>query len=241
MLAESSYRAHRAVSASDVRTMAIDYEAWSFERRLKLEGRLPPWMRKEPTDAMLFGTAVHLALLEPDQYVKKAVIMPYVESFALKAGKDIKKEAEAVADSIEGGFVLRAEHAWAIEQIQNNFEPHRAVLGIDENAIVETPVFGIWEGHTIKGCPDALTIESDVDLKTTRDIANVRQTMADARYPIQLAHYNFLAPRERQIFAFIENQAPFRVEIVELDREQIELAAIAWRFWLRQAASDNLL
>lgn len=233
-----NYRCHPAISGTDARLMVKDYEAWAFQRRLKLNNEIPAWLVDEPSEAMQFGTAVHMALLEPEEYAKRVVIMPYVESFAVKAGREIKLGALESAMAIEGGFVLRQEHAWAIEQIARNFEPVKAEF--DGPWFTEVQTFGAYEGHAVKGTIDAFNKWWLIDLKTTRDVTRLRETIASERYNIQLAHYLHLMPAASAAFIFIENAAPFRVSVIRLNEEEIDMATTAWRMAMDRAIDDGL-
>lgn len=218
--------------------MVKDFDAWAFERKMKLDGTLPVWLKDEPSEAMQFGTAVHMALLEPKEFERRAVIMPYVESFALKAGKDIKTKAVDHAEAI-GGFVLRQEHAWAISQIRNNWQEMT-----QQNASVFS---GDWQTekqiitNDLKGTIDLLTPDWLIDLKTAREIHKARDVMVWERYHVQLAHYQRLEHRERCGFVFIENQAPFRCEFIEVSKELMELGEGARAIAMRKAEEKGLL
>lgn len=231
----NNYRASLALGGSDARLIAKDFEAWMFKRRLIEAGELPPWMRDEPSEAQSFGTAVHMAILEPARFEREAVIMPYVESFVRKEGKDVKERAQAEAKE-RGGFVLRHEHNWAIDHIRASF---RKAIEHDPSQVgeVEKTVFGTLDGVACKGMVDWLLDGIVYDVKTTRDITRTGYTYADERYGVQLAHYARLAGAHRAAIIWVENQAPFRVQIQMLDAEdfgrQITAHRMAMETYLR--------
>lgn len=228
------YRASLAVGGSDLRLAAKDFEAWSFKRRLRLAQATPPWLEDEPTAAMEFGTAVHMAILEPERYREKAICMPYVESFAVKAGKDIKAQAIKQAEA-KNGFILRAEHAWAIERIIENFEPFRSLFPgqwSTEQSLVK---------GSLKGTADLLTDDYLVDLKTTRDILKIEQIVIWEKYGIQLAHYLHLFPRPKSAVVFIENEAPYRVRVLEQDGHETIKNDNEWKDLIGRMVNEGLL
>lgn len=221
----NDYRSSLALGGTDARLIAKDFDAWLFKRRLVEAGELPPWMRDEPSEAQNFGTAVHMAILEPERFERECVAMPYVESFVRKEGKDVKERA--LADAKErGGFVLRHEQAWALGHIRANF---RAAIEHDPSKVgeVEKVVFGSLDGVACKGAIDWLLDGTVYDLKTTRDITRVSYTFADERYGVQLAHYARLAGAHRAGIIWVENQAPFRVRLQLLDPEEFGLQITA--------------
>lgn len=223
----TSYRASLALGGSDARLIAKDFAAWWFRRQLIERGELPPWMRDEPSEAQNFGTAVHMALLEPERFERECVVMPYVESFVRKEGKDVKERALAEAKE-RGGFVLRHEQAWALQHIRKNFS-----FAITANPAtqgeVEKVVFGELDGVQCKGMIDWLLDGAVYDVKTTRDIMRTGYTFADERYGVQLAHYARLAGADRANIIWIENQAPFRVELQMLNADDFDRQLIAHR------------
>ncbi len=233
-----NYRAHPAISGTDARLIVKDYEAWAFERRLKLTNELPVWMERDPTEAMLFGTAVHMAVLEPEEYARKAVVMPYVESFAHKAGRDIKMAYLERTMALEGGFLLKQEAAWAIEQIVKNFAPVRKEF--PGNWECEVEKISTHKSVGIKGIIDAATPDYLIDVKTTRDITRIHETVASERYNIQLAHYQQLMPRENTAIIFIESVLPFRVTTMKLDAELMQISNNAWQIAMDKAIEDGL-
>lgn len=228
-----SYRAKRAISGTDTSRAVKDFEAWAFERRMKNEGTTPPWLGDDSA-AMAFGTLVHCALLEPQKFEAKAVIMPYVENFALKAGRDIKAEALALAE-LKNGFIVKQQDAWAIGIMRRNFAA----------AVAEFP--GQWRTEVtlykddLKGMVDAITPDFCIDLKTTRDIARTDATIHFERYGIQLYHYAHLAERERTAFIFVENIPPFRVKVEHVSDEQFQANGEAWRMVVEKIREQDLV
>jgi hypothetical protein len=69
---------------------------------------------REASDSMSFGTAVHMALLEPDRFVRECVAAPKVDR-RTKAGKEIY---ESFASENVGRLVLSADQFGAVRTIQ---------------------------------------------------------------------------------------------------------------------------
>jgi len=233
----SDYRKSFAISGTDASRASKDFEAWAFERKLKLDGDIPPWLQDEPTSAMNFGTAVHMAILEPQVYAEKAIVMPYVESFALKAGKTIKEEHEAKAREI-GGILLKCEEGWAIEKIRKSWASYcQSVFPLGSTVTVEQELYGVHQGVQLKGRLDALCNGTLIDLKTTRDIHKAEQLVVWERYNVQLAHYAHLAGVFQLKIVFVENIMPYRIKVVDVD---YDLARKAWELTIEQIKDANL-
>jgi hypothetical protein len=213
----SDYRQSLALGGTDIRGMVTDYEAWLFERKLKEAGGLPPWLQKDPSPAAAFGTAVHLALLEPDRYDTLAVVMPYCSNFTLKAGRDIKAEAEAQLATPDH-FIMRHEHHWAISQIRKNFffALVEAQLPMPMPSDVELERWAVRGGIECKGKLDWLTRGTVIDLKTVSDIHRIQSIKYENAYHAQLAHYAAFEDHDKTAIIWIESAAPYRVVVEPL-------------------------
>jgi PDDEXK-like domain of unknown function (DUF3799) len=220
-MSDTAYHQSRAISGTDMRLASKDFEAWAFERRLKLDGEMLPWLQAdEPSKAMNFGTAVHMAILEPDRYEALKVVMPYVENFALKAGKAIREEHEAKAQE-KDGILLRCEEAWAIEKILVNWrQVVDSVFPLGSTFQVEHRVFRDLEGVPCRGTLDGLCQGTVIDLKTTRDIHKAQDTIHWERYSVQVAHYAHLVGCFSLKIVFIENTMPYRVRAYLVDYDK---------------------
>jgi hypothetical protein len=216
----SDYRASLALGGTDIRGMVVDYEAWLFERKLKEAGDVPPWFDKEPSPAAAFGTAVHLALLEPDRYDTLAVVMPYCANFTLKAGRDIKAEAEAQLATPDH-FIMRQEHAWAIKQIRKNFffALVEASLPMPIPSDVELERWAVRGGIECKGRLDWLTRGIVIDLKTVSDIHRIQNIKYENAYHAQLAHYAAFDNHDKTAIVWVESAAPYRVVVEYLSND----------------------
>jgi hypothetical protein len=216
----SDYRASLALGGTDIRGMVTDYEAWLFERKLKEAGGLPPWLQKDPSPAAAFGTAVHLALLEPEQYDKLAVVMDYCDNFTLKAGREIKEKAQALCVTPDH-FTMRHEHHWAISQIRKNFffAVTEAQLPMPQAGDVELERWAVRGGIECKGKLDWLTRGTVIDLKTVSDIHRIQSIKYENAYHAQLAHYAAFEDHDKTAIIWIESVAPYRVVVEQLGED----------------------
>lgn len=217
----TDYRSNPALGGSDIRAMVQDYEAWLFERNLRLKGEWPEFMDKGPSPAAEFGTLVHQALLEPLEY-RKNIILTEPVSFATKAGKALKAEAEE-----RGVSIVKQEQSWAIEHIQNNFI--KEVSEEPQPDQVEIEKYAQAYGIDCKGKLDWLTSDTLFDLKTIGQFHKRHDVLYANAYHAQLAHYAALCeetPSQVGII-WIESVAPFRVEIQLLQQEEWDFGSQA--------------
>lgn len=210
---ETEYHAHPAISKSKLDAIARSpLHYWS---RYLAPERIEP----EPTPAMLFGTAVHVAVLEPERFEQEYTQAPTV-SRTTKAGKDAWAEAAA------GGKILLKQDEWqAVEGIRRSIEDHpaaSAVLHSDGQA--ELSLFSVdpTTGLETKCRIDYLTKSGWlVDLKTTQDasIAGFRRSIANFRYHVQAGHYSTVAENaigcrmSGFLFVAVEKTPPYAIQV----------------------------
>lgn len=237
-----NYRENPALGGTDIRAMVSDYEAWLFERKLKLAGELPPWLERKSSPAAEFGTLVHMAILEPWLYDANAVVMPYFPNHTIKIAKDAKRKAEEEAKSRGDGFVVRHEHAWAIEQIRANING----LPKPEPGATEIELYAEHYGVKCKGKIDWLAeVKGElylIDVKTISDFHKRGDVLFRNHYHCQLAHYsNLLEYRRpwREAILWVESVPPYRTEFQEVESSVMELARTAWCTALQRYANEG--
>jgi exodeoxyribonuclease VIII len=195
-----------------------------------LEGQVNP---RESTPAMIMGSAIHQAILEPDDFPLKFTVLSDGDgrSAAIKAEK---ARAEA------GGLIcLTYDQGQAIEGIQAAFKAHATAPSIVEEGQPEVSIF--WEdpdtGLLLKCRPDWLRSDGDVmDLKTTTDARwrSFEKTIYDFRYHVQAAmiedglRANGL-PFENFLLVALEKEAPFCLSVYRLTQEAIALGRKAYK------------
>lgn len=234
---EQEYRAHDGIGGSDARAMAMDFDKWAFEREMQRQGL--PWAERKDTAATAFGTAMHMACLEPEKFESNVVEMEYCPNFTLKAGRAIKDEAKEKAAQKPEGFVLKAEEAWAIRKIQANFQ---SLFGVPDASSVEQKYFGEHKGLKLKGMVDWLSSAGVVlDLKSTRDYFKNEKNLLAECYHVQLYHYALLAGKKEAGIIWIEKAPPFRVEVRVLTDEEFERAKRSWHAAMEKAGAIDVV
>jgi exodeoxyribonuclease VIII len=211
-LSNEDYHRHPAISRSAIASIQRSpRHFWAHQY-----GGLP---RSGPTPAMLFGTAVHMAVLEPELFLQT-----YVE--APKLSKLSKAYKEAVAEIEAAGQI--ALPAAEIEQITG------MVAAIREHETASKALYGpgISEATYITNDPTtdlAIKCRADrvtnsgwlVDLKTTTDASEnaFTKTCVNFGYHVQAAYYMHTVEAATGIrpkgflFVAVEKAPPYGVQV----------------------------
>ena len=175
--------------------------------------------KREPTSAMNFGSLVHSVVFSQDNYA----ILPECDR-RTKEGKLIYDSFLAESEGKEI-FTSLKDYEQAVN-IKNAVFAHPKAAILLEQGQAELPVFGKIEGLDAKCKVDFLNTKYNVcvDLKTTTNSApdEFSKSVYNYRYHVQAAFYMDLTKAERFIFIAVEKEAPFNVELYELDAETIE-------------------
>lgn len=178
---------------------------------------------KPSTAAMKLGTAVHCAILEPDQFSARYMLRPEHINARTNAGKE---ELRALESS---GIEILADEDYA--QITNMA---RAFLGHPVSAMLfaleyrtEQTIFGEINGVTCKCRPDFMADGVMMDVKSTRDasIAGFGRQAWNLGYHIQEAFYRRVANHDgRFLFGAVESDRPHLVQYHESSESLIDYA-----------------
>jgi len=183
----------------------------------------------EPTAAMLFGTAFHAALLEPDVFDRD-----YVEAveFGDCRNPENKARRNAWREATAGKTVVTASDAATIEAMCASVSSHPLASKLLSGGVAETSL--VWEdadtGLLCKARPDYYVAERKliVDVKTAADasLAGFRKSVGNFRYHVQDALYRMGAAGcgldvEHFIFVVVEKTAPYAIGVYRLDDDSI--------------------
>ena len=120
-------------------------------------------MRQKPeTEAMILGTAAHCAILEPDAFDARYLVIPKV-SRATKEGKALWAEAE-----LDGRIILNEEQYGLVKGMRDAVLAHSIASRLLAGER-EAPVFWEIDGQPCKGLFDVWNLVDNliVDIKTT--------------------------------------------------------------------------
>jgi len=188
--------------------------------------------------ALLIGSAVHMATLEPHRFADEFAVLPQLDR-RTKEGKALFEQF--TADN-EGKSILTQEQMQLVENIAAAVHNHptasRLILPADGAA--EVPL--LWtDADTQAPCkcrPDFVNTRLGVlvDLKTTDDASaeGFARSVYKYRYHVQAAMYSdaFHAIHGSHtdfIFIAVEKTAPFAVAIYVLDDAAVNLGRITYK------------
>lgn len=186
---------------------------------------------REETPAMVFGTILHRALLEPDTYQGAFHVRPEGMKFNTKSG--IEWQAEHTDKPILG-----SDQSDAIAAMVSSVHTHPFAKRLLAGAQPEQSIFvEDGEGTMRKSRLDALTKGNVIpDIKTTESasLENFERSISRYRLHVQAAYYLDncnLAGIDKQSFFFIcvEKTPPYAVRCLQLMAEVIEYGRILYR------------
>lgn len=175
--------------------------------------------KQAPTSAMNFGSLVHSVVFDQDNYA----VLPECDR-RTKEGKLIYDSFLANNEDKEI-FATAKDYEQAIN-IRNAILEHPKAEILLNDGHAETVFFGRLSDMPAKCKVDFINTKYNVcvDLKTTNSSEphEFAKSVYNYRYHVQAAFYLDLTKAERFIFIAVEKEAPFNVEIYELDSDAIE-------------------
>lgn len=210
LMTAADYHASRSLSKSgldQLRKSPAHFKAWQ-------DGSASI----ETTPAMEFGTAAHMAVLEPELFIQK--YKPFNGDKRTKEGKAIW---QTILDA--GHTPLGAETWDAINYLASAVHAHPSAASLINDIEPETSWFDNWNGVEVKARLDGIADDYIIDLKTTQDAspAAFAKSVAQFRYHVQAAWYQRITGIKRFVFIAVEKEAPFGVCCYELDQQAIDL------------------
>lgn len=215
-MTEKEYRAHPAVSRS---------ELWRLLSGTPEKYRYYKDNPQPATDALIFGQALHMSVLQPEIYADNFAVMPDVDR-RTKTGKQIW---EQFAAENEGKTFISANFQNKIDDMtaKLNSDPFASKLLSGER---EKPYFWTDEmtGEQCKCRVDCITQMGGttyiVDIKTAENAASDEFTRKSIKYgyPMQAAMYSEGVKKATGtscnfVFVIIEKEPPYAVNIMQAD------------------------
>jgi hypothetical protein len=177
--------------------------------------------KNESSPALKFGTAVHMAILEPELFAKS-----YTLFTGDRRNKDGKMAYEAVIAS--GKIPLNQDQWDNITGAAAAVHAHPTAALLLEKIQTEVSCFDSWNGVKVKARIDGLAKDYIIDVKTTQDASPVAfgKSCAQFRYHVQAAWYQRITGVNSFIFIAVEKEAPYGVACYALDEQAISLGHI---------------
>lgn len=192
----------------------------------------------EPSKAMLFGSAVHKAFLEPELFEQEYAVAPKVDKRTSKG-----KEAWASFEyNNRGKKLIDQDDCEAIQGMMTALKKHSYVsklLGLIQKAHIEVSAYTTIEEVLCKSRADLMIPEMGmlIDLKTTSDARphEFQRSVADYMYHVQGAYYLDVFSKatgikfDKFLFICVEKEAPFGVQVYVADPEMIEVGRFEYQ------------
>jgi exodeoxyribonuclease VIII len=215
------YHKHSSLSKSGIDRMLISPAHYVAYRE----------QEHKETQAMMIGTALHTAILEPDIF-EKEYICGIGDDKRLKAWK-------AFAERHEDKILLKESEFKAIKEITAALRSHLIAKQLIKGGVKETSHFAELDDVNVKCRPDYLFPNNGVcvDLKSTISAAPDEFARSCAKYNYHVQHAFYLdvlnaAGIEADTFIFIafEKELPYAVGIYELDQQAIKAGRDTYKF-----------
>jgi len=164
----------------------------------------------DPSPAMMLGTQVHLAVLEPDVFDAE---------FWTFAGDRRSREFK-LEQSRRGGTCLKPADYSKIMGIRRAVREHETARMMVDTSEHEVPRYVRMHGHTCKAKADMLAPDWVGDLKTTRrpDPRGFSWEMLDLGYDIQSAWYMDVFQVDTFFFVVASNSEPYHAWVKRVER-----------------------
>lgn len=178
-----------------------------------------PFYRKPPSAAMAFGTAMHLAVLQPDIFKNEVKLIP--QEHRTPSGEiSTKKETKAfLAQNNDTVFLSDSDFLLV------NFLGDRcknAFWKFLEKAKTEQVILTEIDGIQLRAQIDIIDFECGVhDLKTIKSFDDVEETIKKKHYIEQLSWYAHLTKGHVGKLLFAETEIPYRCMVYKPTTTQI--------------------
>lgn len=187
---------------------------------------------REPSRAMVIGSATHAAILEPEQFDKQYMLLRDVTDRRSSAYKQAAEQfgADNVLTGSEADSVIGMRDAVSLNP--------SAVELLTAPGYVEIAVFATdpETGVLVKCKFDKLLNDlRSVDLKTTQDLRDFAKSVANYRYHVQQAYYSdvfaWATGLQLESFEFlaVEKDAPNASKLFALDTPSIDYGRKLYR------------
>lgn len=188
------------------------------------------YLNRKPFESksMAFGTAVHTALLEPDNFNKEYYVLHNIDR-RTKAGKEQFAAAEKLA---KNKIMLPGQDKERIDAINKNFKKSTLAQYYSKGQI-ELSHYGEFQGANVRIRPDVLNRHKDfiADVKTCQDNSPkaFKNDVYKYSYHLQAAFYMDMLEINHFRFITVQSTYPFTVEVYALSEEMIEQGRLAWK------------
>jgi exodeoxyribonuclease VIII len=234
-LTNEQHHAHPAIGSSDLKLFRRS-PLHFWHRKYN-----PAYVAKPPSASMQTGTALHIALLEPERFEKavgKALSTPKTSKAAKEAHAAHDAQYELTISEAAYNQVLAMRDVALRHPVIRRIA--ETIVSTEESIFAVDPVTGL----ELKIRLDAWTnVNWLIDVKTTADASNgkFKWSIRDYGYDHQAAYYLKVLrlanrPPEGQLLVLLENEAPHAARVVRLPDDAINAAAVNNELCLQEIA-----
>ncbi len=212
------YHSHDSISASGLKVIANEC----------LDHFVNGPQIKE-TAAMRLGTAVHARLIEPETYNDIYYHMNHIENGRTKEGIALKKKE---LENANGRIPLSFDDSEKVVGLYNRFEKNKTAIKYCQGKIELSHYLKV-DGVDVRVRPDIIGHNNEfiADIKTCQS-SNPKKFKYDVfkrGYHIQAAFYMDMLGIDEFRFILCPTNPPYRIEVVKLDEEKIEMGRELWK------------
>jgi exodeoxyribonuclease VIII len=184
----------------------------------------------EPTPAMLLGTAVHAAVLEPWALIKSPEFN--------KRSKEGKAEAEAFAQEHTGKVIVDPDTFAIVQGMREGVMRHPVARRIFDDGLPEQSCFAELLGVPVRCRPDwyrpSAGLLTDLKSVTEGTPDGFSKSVAKWNYHLQHAFYMDVCRAagfdiRSFVFVVVETKPPFCAAVYVLDDEAVEIGRDTYR------------
>jgi hypothetical protein len=184
----------------------------------------------EPAPAMLLGSAVHAAVLEPDTLIKSP-------SFNLRTNQG-KEDAAIFAKENAGKVIVDPDTYELVQGMREGVMRHPVARRIFDDGLPEQSCFSELMGVPVRCRPDWYRPSAELvtDLKTTSDASpdQFARSIANFRYHVQDSFYRDVIQAAGYavrsfVFVAVEKTPPHLCAVYVLDPADVERGREAYR------------
>ena len=224
-MSNEKYHSHKSISCSGIKTIIHD----------SLYNFLHPDPNKEPSQAMIIGSATHSFLLEKEKFLSEFYIMPKID----RRSKEGKEQFAWHNKRAEGKMIINDAEYQILQQMEHNRDKIDLAKKYCKGEI-EKSFFGNYNGIDIRIRPDIINLKEGWigDIKTTRNIkpSKFKYECKNLNYHLQAHFYSYMLgmdPKSFRIIA-IENVHPYKIDVFSFSDEMLEEGEMLWRTALAQ-------
>lgn len=195
----------------------------------------------KPTPSQIFGTLVHLFLLQPDKFNETTILEPDFDELKLSTKKTKKSLKEEFNSTYSDKEIISLETLKSLQMIKDNIHSNdliKSLLLHKDSVSEKTHVTHMYDtasslDYKLQGTPDLFVPDLNliIDIKTSADCRypHFRRSVYSYEYFIQAAVYKKLLEDtykisfNRFMWLVIENKKPFIYSYYYATQELLEL------------------